>query len=39
MTTAQVLGQNLTEDQRLAVLDDHRDILCLACLGLGNQEH
>lgn len=35
MTTAQVLGQNLTEDQRLAVLDDHRDILCLACAGSG----
>lgn len=35
MTTAQVLGQNLTEDQRLAVLDDHRDILCLTCAGSG----
>ncbi len=35
MTTAQVLKQNLTEDQRLAVLDDHRDILCLACAGSG----
>lgn len=35
MTTAQVLEQNLTEDQRLAVLDDHRDILCLACAGSG----
>lgn len=35
MTTAQVLEQNLTENQRLAVLDDHRDILCLACAGSG----
>lgn len=35
MTTMQVLEQNLTEDQRLTVLDDHRDILCLACAGSG----
>lgn len=35
MSLAQVLEQNLTENQRLAVLDDHRDILCLACAGSG----
>lgn len=35
MTSAQVLEQYLTEEQRLAVLDSHRDILCLACAGSG----
>ena len=35
MTIAQVLEQNLTEDQRMTVLDEHRDILCLACAGSG----
>ena len=30
MTSAKVLEQYLTEEQRLAVLDSHRDILCLA---------
>lgn len=35
MTSEQILEQNLTEDQQLAVLDNHRDILCLACAGSG----
>ena len=35
MTSAKVLEQYLTEEQRLAVLDSHRDILCLACAGSG----
>lgn len=35
MTIEEVLEQNLTENQRLAVLDNHRDILCLACAGSG----
>ena len=35
MTIMQVLEQNLTKNQRLAVLDNHRDILCLACAGSG----
>ena len=35
MTGAQVLEQYLTEEQRLTVLDSHRDVLCLACAGSG----
>ena len=35
MTAEQVLEHNLTENQRLAVLDNHHDILCLACAGSG----
>lgn len=31
----QILKSNLTDKQRLAVLDNHRDILCLACAGSG----
>lgn len=35
MDITQVLEHYLTDEQRLAVLDDHRDILCLACAGSG----
>ena len=35
MTITEILEQNLTDEQRMAVLDDHRDILCLACAGSG----
>ena len=35
MTSAKVLEQYLTKEQRLAVLDTHREILCLACAGSG----
>lgn len=33
--TTQVLEQYLTDEQCMAVLDEHRDILCLACAGSG----
>ncbi len=35
MTIEQVLEANLTDNQRAAVLDDSKDILCLACAGSG----
>lgn len=35
MTTDQILRANLTDDQYNAVIDDHQNILCLACAGSG----
>lgn len=35
MTTEQVLDSNLTNNQKAAVLDTRKDILCLACAGSG----
>ncbi len=35
MTVDEILKANLTEDQYDAVIDDHKNILCLACAGSG----
>lgn len=35
MNTGQILEANLTDNQRKAVLDDNKEILCLACAGSG----
>ena len=35
MNIEQVLKSNLTEDQYNAVIDENRNILCLACAGSG----
>lgn len=35
MTTAEILHLNLTDEQYAAVIDDSRNILCLACAGSG----
>lgn len=35
MTTEEILHSNLTDEQYAAVIDDSRNILCLACAGSG----
>ena len=35
MTTEEILHLNLTDEQYKAVIDDSRNILCLACAGSG----
>ena len=35
MTVDEILKANLTEDQYDAVIDDHKNILSLACAGSG----
>ena len=35
MTTEEILHLNLTDEQYAAVIDDSRNILCLACAGSG----
>ena len=35
MTTEEILRNNLTSDQYDAVVDDSKNILCLACAGSG----